>query len=90
MGQGGLEGTPGRLFARSVTIETEVDVLGKPKQPVEVICGRRGAERCDGKVDAVARECYHVHVAFDDHETIDLSKGLARLVQAVQFTTLVE
>ncbi len=38
----------------------------------------------------MARERNDVHVAFDDHETIDLPQGLARLVQAVEFAALVK
>ena len=89
-GQGGFQGPKGRLAARLVAVKTEHYLRAQPVDALQVGPAGGGAQGGGGVADAVLGEGNHIHVALHHQQALQLAVGLASLVQAVEFPSLVE
>ena len=85
-----LHGPPGGLFAGRIAVKAEHQFVGLAKQPVDMAPGQRRAEAGHAICEAKLGQRDHIHIAFHDIQTIGPPRGLARLIQPVQFLALVK
>ena len=79
-----FQGAPGGLAAGCVTVEAEQYAGYDTKQPLEVLVASRCAQCRDGIAQPLLRQCNDVHVAFYDHDFIQVAIGFAGLVEPVK------
>ena len=85
-----LERAPGRFAAGGIAVERKAHVVREPKQSIQMVRRGGGAQSGNRVVEPGARQANHVHIAFDDHQTVNLPQRLAGFVEAVQLTAFVE
>ena len=81
---------PCRVAASPVAVVTADDLIGRPEQQLNVVGGRRGAQRGHGIINAVLRQRDDVHIAFDHQQTLRFGVILLRFIQAVQLAAFME
>ncbi|MNH08149.1 hypothetical protein D3C79_675570 [compost metagenome] len=90
MREGIIQCPPGRLTTGFVTV-VAADHLGRgAKQGVDMVAGGSGAQRSHRIVDVVLAERHHVHIAFHHQDPARILVCLLHLVEAKQFSSLVE
>ena len=85
-----LERAPGRGAPGTVAVEAEYDLTHQPEDPLQVLGGRGGTERCHGVGDPRLVQTHDIHVALDHQQPREIARRLACLVQTVELAALVE
>ena len=60
------------------------------KHALQVRFADGGAQCRCGVVDTALGQCHHIHITFNNDQSRQLSVGLARLVESVEFAALAE
>jgi len=83
-GEGILQRPPGCLSAGAIAVEAEHHFAGQLENLVEMLLSGCGAEGGHGIGNPRLVQAHDVHIAFDDHQALEIRPCLPRFVQSVR------